>query len=788
MSADLAMPDEGIGRFDGEHEQAPIHRRGRPRRRLLKWTAGLLVALLVGLAVMTAFLDTGPGHRFIANRIAALAPGSGLRIRIGRIDGTIWGGTRLTDVRLYDPQGLFAESPRIDIDWQPLGWLTSRLLIDRLEADLVILHRPPKLKPSAQPGPILPSFDIRIGRLAIEQLRFEPAWTGQRRAARVLGTADIRSGRALVDLKADVRGGGDRLALLLDVEPDRNRFDVDVRLQSPEGGVAGAIFGTRRPISLQVEGDGSWTAWAGNARLDLSGRRTAELSLSAREGDYNVTGALAPAQFWTGKKARLTAPRVLLNARATFRDRRLDGALSLRSSALKVETKGAIDLAASRFDDVRIGVDLLRPQALFPNMSGRSVRLTALLDGAFRGFAFAYRLTSPRVAFDNTGFEDVKAEGRGRWSKAPVSVPILLTARRVAGVGDVAGGILANLRVTGVLKVTDKRLTGDDLVITSDKLKGRGSLFVDLVTGRYDVVLSGGLTRYLIPGLGIVDVLTELKVVPNPGARGTLVTGKGRAWVRRFDNRFLLGLAGGLPQLETDLVRTNDGIIRFSNLRIVAPAMRIQGAGLRRRDGTFQFEGSGRQATYGPFAMTLDGRIERPKLAIRLQSPNATMGLANVLLLLDPSATGFAYRAEGGSTLGPFTSRGEILLPPGQPATIRVAALNVSGTSAAGALRSDPGGFTGRLDVAGGGLGGALLFNPVGEVQRIEAHLTAEDARFLGPPPIAIRRGKMDGVILLNPGATSVEGTLSLRGMTRGPLSLARLDAQASLRGGVGQV
>jgi translocation and assembly module TamB len=42
-------------------------------------------------------------------------------------------------------------------------------------------------------------------------------------------------------------------------------------------------------------------------------------------------------------------------------------------------------------------------------------------------------------------------------------VPILLTARRVTGVGDVAGGILANLRVEGVLKVTAKQLTGEGL-------------------------------------------------------------------------------------------------------------------------------------------------------------------------------------------------------------------------------------------------------------------------------------------------------------------------------------
>ena len=778
-------PDEPVA---AEEQPVVKRRRGRWLSRLAKTVVALLLAMLIAAAALLVFLDTDPGHRFLADRIASLAPSSGLKIRIGRIDGSIWGETELHDVRVYDPKGLFAESPRIDVRWQPLAWVANRLVIDDLNSDLVILHRLPKLIPSEEPRPILPGFDVRVGRLRIAQLRLEKGVSGQRRIARVSGEADIRAGRALVDLDAVVRGGGDKLALRIDAEPDRNRFDVDIALDAPANSVAGAIVGTKRPIMLRVEGDGSWAAWRGKVRLELSGRRSADLTLSADNGVYTLSGAVASQYLLKGKLARLTAPMVAVRARSTFEERRLDGTLSLRSSALKLEAKGLIDLARSSFGKVRIGADLLQPAALFPNMTGNRVRLTALLDGPFRRAAFAYRASAPRIAFDQTGFEEVVAEGRGRWSRAPVSVPIRFTARRVTGVGEVAGGILRNLRVEGVLKVTARQLTGDGLDLTSDKLKGKVSLLVDLTTGRYDVILSGGLTRYLIPGLGLVDVLTELKVVPNPAGRGTMVTGRGRAWVRRFDNEFLRNLAGGLPQIDTQLVRTNDGIVRFTGLRLTAPAIGITGSGFRRRDGTFYFEGSGRQGQYGPFAMTLDGRIDRPKLAIRLQRPNEAMGLANVLLNLDPTPEGFAYRAEGNSKLGPFTSRGAILLPAGQRAVIQVAALNVSGTNSSGMLRADPGGFTGRLDVGGSGLSGRLLFNPVGDVQRIEAHLTADNARLAGSRPITIRRGQLDGVILLNPGGTSIEGKLAARGVTRGGLSLASVTAEASLRGGVGQV
>lgn len=782
--------DDGPNPVEEEPPPPPARRRRRLRllSRLAKLVVGLALTLAVAAGIGAVLLDTGAGHRFIADRIAAMAPHSGLRIRIGRIEGSIWGDTRLREVRFYDRKGLFAESPLVKVDWQPLGWITNRLIIHDFDAELATLDRLPRLIPSEKPGPVLPGFDIHVGHMRIAQLRLGKAVAGRARVAALVGEADIRSGRALVRLRAAVRGGGDRIALDLDSEPDRNRFDLDARVDSPARSVLGGLVGTERPIALAIEGEGSWKDWRGTGRLQLSGRRAAELSLRAASGRYSLSGWAAPAPFWTGKKQRLTAPIVAVSGAATLADRQLGTRLSLRSPSLRVETAGTVDLARGAFRTFRVGADLLRPPALFPNMTGQKVRLTALLNGPFARFTFAYRLASPRIAFDNTGFEDVTAEGRGQFSRAPVTVPIRMTARRVTGVGDVAGGILANLRVEGLLKVTSKELRGEGLSLTSDKLKSKLSLFVDLVTGKYNVALSGGLTRYFIPGLGIVDVTSELKVVPHPSGHGTLVTGRGRAWVRRFDNRFLAGLAGGLPQIETDLVRGPDLILHFVNLRLKGPSIAISGSGYRRKDGTFYFDGKGSQATYGPFTMNLDGRIDRPKLAIRLQRPNRALGLRDVLLNLDPTAAGFAYRSAGGSTLGPFTSTGTILLPQGQAALIQIGALNVGGTRASGTLRSDPGGFTGVLAVAGGGLDGKLSFDPWHDIQRIQIDLAANNARFAGPPPIAIRTGRLEGVALLDPAGTSLRGTLNARGVSRGALSIATVAASGELRGGAGTI
>jgi translocation and assembly module TamB len=770
-------------------EQPTLPRRRLRRdwpRRLAQELLALFVSLLILLAAGLVLLDTAPGHRFIVDRIAGIETASGLNIRIGRIDGSVFGKSKLKNVSVADTRGIFLTSPQIELDWAPGAWLYNSLHVDRLYARQVRLTRLPKLKPTGRKGPILPGFDIHIGELAIDRLELSPAISGQARSGRVRGKADVRAGRAMVELGVAIDGGGDRIALALDAEPDRDRFDIDLSAKSPANGLLPALAGIRRSIDLTVSGDGSWSRWRGRGALDLSGRPTARLALGADAGRYRLAGEIAPSQFLGGKLQRLTAPVVRVRGDGRLADRVLDGQLALTSRSLRAVSVGALDLGGNRYRRVRLGVDLLRPNALFPNMTGRNVRLVWTLDGPFGRANYSYRLTSPGVKFDNTGFVDVRAEGRGRLSPWPMRVPLRLTARAITGVGDVVGSILANARLDGMLTITPKFVRGEGLRLTSNKLNGKVALLIDLVSGRFEVLLSGGMTRYAIPGLGIVDVMTELKVVPGPGGHGSRVVGTGKAWVRRLDNSFFLNIAGGLPRIETNLERGNDGIVHFTNLQLFAPALRLSGAGQRNRDGTFHIVASGRQSKYGALRMTLDGNISRPRVDLLLDRPNETLGLKDMRLLLIPSAAGFDYTAAGASKLGPFTSNGRILLPSGGRATIAIAALNVGGTTASGNLRSDPGGFTGRLAVAGGGLDGDLAFAPSGDAQRIEAHLRANGANF--PGIFAVRSGRLDGIIVLADERTTVDGVVDARGFEASGISLARLTANARLVNGSGQV
>ena len=520
--------------------------------------------------------------------------------------------------------------------------------------------------------------------------------------------------------------------------------------------------------------------------LDLSGRPTARLALGVDHGLYRLQGQWAPAPFLTGKLQRLTTPVVTIRGSATFKDRIIDGQLTAASPELRAVAKGALDLADNRYQRMRLGIDLLKTTALFPNMTGKNVRMVWTLDGPFATADYSYRLTSEYVKFDETGFTALRAEGRGRLGPWPMRVPLRLSAKAITGVGDVAGAMLANPKIEGWLTITPKLVRGDGLRLTSAKWTGKLSVLIDLVSGRFQVLLSGAMQRYLIPGLGIVDVMTDLKVVPGPGGKGSHVVGTAKVWVRRLDNSFFRDLTGGLPSLTTNLERGSDGIVHFTNLQLYSPKLRLSGAGERFKDGSFHIVASGRQAKYGPLRLVLDGQIERPRIDLFLASPNQSLGIRALHLLLDPIAAGFDYRASGESKLGPFTSNGQILLPNNAPTVIAIAALDAGGAHASGRLRSDPGGFFGRLTLANGSLDGTLDFSPVSGAQRIDAHLVASNANF--PGAFAVRSGRVDGAIVLADERTTIDGVIDAREVQAGAITLARLTANAKLVNGTGQV
>ena len=214
-------------------------------------------------------------------------------------------------------------------------------------ADWCALDRLPKLRKTGAQG----AAPARL-RHPHRPARGSTGWSwraavsGTARTGSLLGEADIRAGRAMVGLQLAMLDG-DRLAARLDAEPDRDRFDVDVRAIAPRDGLhsgAGRAQAADRPDDRRATAAGP--AGAAAARLLVERRDTADLALAADSGRYRLSGMSAPSPFLKGRLQRLTAPVVKVRGDATLRRPRSSTAeLTLASPSLRAVASGTIDLA-----------------------------------------------------------------------------------------------------------------------------------------------------------------------------------------------------------------------------------------------------------------------------------------------------------------------------------------------------------------------------------------------------------------------------------------------------------
>ncbi|MFN7176616.1 MAG: hypothetical protein ACK4MX_06965, partial [Thermaurantiacus sp.] len=88
-----------------------------PRRRGLRWWQALAATFLLLLLALPAFLlwlsETEGGRGFAARQASAFTLESGLRIEIGRIDGSLLRDATLRDVTLHDLDGPFGSAPEV---------------------------------------------------------------------------------------------------------------------------------------------------------------------------------------------------------------------------------------------------------------------------------------------------------------------------------------------------------------------------------------------------------------------------------------------------------------------------------------------------------------------------------------------------------------------------------------------------------------------------------------------------------------------------------------------------
>ncbi|WP_443970244.1 translocation/assembly module TamB domain-containing protein [Sphingobium sp. CR28] len=760
------------------------------RRRKRRWIGpGVLLLVLLVLGAISGalyWIDTPRGHGFLIQRLAQWQTSTGLRITVGSIDGSIYKHARLRDVRFYDLKGEFARIDDAVLQWYPLGWLSKRLDVDHLRIVQARLDRLPALRPTAKQSSILPGFDVRVGELQVARLDLGAAIARTPQIVRLSGRAEILRGRLIVDLNANSRDTADAVRLSIDSRPDDRKFDIDAQVSAPAGGIIGTLAGVKTPLALAVRGDGDWRRWRGRLVALDNGKLTANVAIEASEGRYRLSGPLAMVGPLAGIGRQLRSSSALVDADFTLKNRVWRGSAGASVRGVRAGVEGGLDLGRNRFDDLLVDLRLADLSTLVRGAQGKDAALKARLSGPFDNFGLEYLLAVPRLGQGKTALVDLRAKGQGRVVKGQTILPLRLTARALALGSPVIDSRLRNLVADGRLTYANGRLTSGPVALRASGLAGRLQIDAVPARGLFAVNLDARLAQFAIPRFGITDVEARVRYA-TPGTGGVAgLSGKASAVMRRFDNAFLRGIAGGLPRVTSDLALAPDGRLLLRNLRLSAPAISIAGNGARNRDGTVHFEGAGTHRNYGPLRLTLDGQIDRPRVDLVFARPMDAARLADVHVVLVPDQAGYQMQANGGSMLGPFTLAGAVLLPAGADATINVARLAVSDVVAAGQLQAVTGGLSGRLNLTGPASGTTRLSVEDG-TQIVAVDLNLDRARFNGTPSIAINRGTVQARIALVPGATSVDATAQMRGVRYGTIRVNRLAATAKLVNGSGQ-
>ncbi len=756
-------------------------------RRVAKWTAIGLASLVMLLLAAIAILDTGVGHRFVADRLADYRTDSGISIKVGRIEGSIYGAMVLRDVRVSDPKGVFATAPRVSLDWRPFAFLNGHVDIRSVTSPLVRVARLPELNPDDPNTPMLPDLDIDVARLNIDRLVLERQVAGQRHIATLAAEARIADRRARVIVNGRVlgRAGGDLLALVLDAVPDDDKLDLRADLNAPAGGLIAGLAGLEAPLAVRVRGAGSWSNWRGRAVGRIGADELANLRIAARNGTVQVRGTTQPGLYLKGPVERLSAGGMQLALDATLDQRRANTQLRLRSRALALMTSGTIDLGQSRFDQFRIQAALLTPGAIAPNLNGRSVAGAVALNGPFATPTVDYKLSAAALGFGETVVEQLYAEGLATVNADRILIPVRAQAARISGVNAAAGGLLTNVTLAGDLAVTGDQLLSENMRIRSDRIDATAILAADMGTGRYTGALKGRVNDYEIDGVGIVNLETGADLYAATGGgwgmRGRII---GRS-TRLFNDgvrRFLGGNA--IARVSFDF--GPDGIVRFSQLRVAAPLFRVVGgAGRYDPAGPLSLSADAWSNAYGPLSARVSGSLTRPVVQLRAPRPGVGVGLANLEARIVGYNGAYAVDAKGDTRYGPFTA--DVLVRTGQQLVIDVRSGRFAGADFRGRLvQTAAGPLEGNLGFAGSGLDGSVALSAAGRYQQAVVRATASNAKIPGDMELTIGHAIVAGTAILYDDAPAITGEAQIANLRNTQFTMTRARAKIDYRGGRG--
>jgi len=776
------MVDDAI-MDDVPEEKAAKAKRPLPVR-VLKWIGWALAAIVGLILLVVAFLHTPPGRQFIVDQISKVAPASGLHVEVGEIDGSILWSSTFIDVKFYDANDtLFLEAPTVDLNWRPYRWFTSGLDVRHLVVTDGTLYAAPDLLPGDPDAPTLPNFDIRVDRFVIDNLTVAEGLLGEERVINFAAEADIRDGLVYLDADGDF-GGGDEFAALIHAEPDGDRFDLDLDWQAPAGGFLATMVGAEEDLSINLEGDGTWSSWTGDLIALQSGEELLDFDLYNESGQYRIVGQARPTGYLEGLPARAIGDLVTLSASGTLVDSVLEGDFVLRARGVNADGEGGVDLANNVFDNFAINAQLLDATLFSPDVALNGLELQGTLDGAFRDLTLPHTLTVDEIDAGGIIVSDVRQSGTLAFDGTRVTVPVDAAIGRIVSGNELFDPRLVNGSLGGTIVYAGNEILSDDLAVQFPGLRARLGLNSNLDTGLTQVNGPVNIADLAFDGVGTVDAAAQIRFRIG-GDVPWMLRAELQGRLDEVANETITTVAGEDVRFDGGLVLGGEMPLAFNALTINATKLTAILDGSVDDAGT-NLVGSGTHTEYGPF--TIEGTLaeDGPYIELVLADPLPAAGLSDVRVSLTPAEDGFAIATRGGSMLGDFDGELGIVTAQNGDTAIRIDRLDVAETRVSGTLNLVDGGVAGTLDVGRGGLDGTIDLAVRDGGQGFDIALTADGAQFGGATPISIAGGTVNARGLIAEGNTTVMGNANLQGLSYGDIFIGRLAAQAEIENGTG--
>ena len=759
------------------------------------WLILVLVPLLLASAVPVGLwwlAETSGGRSFVARQVAGLEPNSGLRFEVGSIEGSLLSRFEMREVIVRDLDGILATIPLARIDWEPLTLVRNTVSINRLDIPELALLRMWRINPRDPDEPLLPDIDARIGRFEITRLRIEKPVFGTAETLFAAGRVDIRSGRLLLDMRATA-SRGDRLLLLLDAEPDRNRFDLGVDLQAPVGGLVTGLAGVEQPIALDISGSGSWAIWRGRVDADLGPTRVAALAIEADDGRFRLTGNLDAAPFVAGPVAALLQPLVAIDATASREGDLFDLRFVASTPALAVSGGGRIDNEEQLFQAFRAEAVLKQPRLLNPALSGTGLRAAVALEGEVRAPSIRWTAAADTLRFQGDagplGADALAASGSVRLARGTQPLAILFDAsmQQTFGLPPEIAALMQAPRLAGTISFANgaTRATGITLTTTSVRASGDATL---LANGRASGTFDAALARYVVPQLGPVSVRAVARFDRLPGA-APFVDGRFEARSLGLANAAAAEFLGGSPATAGNFTLAKDGTILVQQARFDSPNLTFADARATYdpASGQFTLAAAGKSRPYGPVAIVASGTSAAPRATLKLASPGFGFGVRGLVADIAPAPRGFQIIATGDSAQGPLEGRVVLEIGDGRPLAADIERIAIAGLEASGrVVQTAAGPFAGTIAVTGTGLEAEMLLSAQGGLQRVDATARANGARIPLATPVQVAAGTARFAIVLVPDRPTIAGEFKLTGVRRDTLVLTSASGRADIAGNSG--